>query len=62
MLIEDFPPTLAEFDERFGSEEAYLARLRWPEGFFRLVQQGAHTGPVGYRELVGQPVRPSHKR
>ena len=36
MLIEDFPPTLVEFDERFGSEEAcraYLARLRWPEGF-----------------------------
>jgi hypothetical protein len=36
VLIEDFPPTLVEFDERFGSEEAcraYLARLRWPEGF-----------------------------
>lgn len=36
MLIEDFPRTLVEFDEQFGSEEAcraYLARLRWPEGF-----------------------------
>ncbi len=36
MLIEDFPKTLVEFDERFGSEgacRAYLTRLRWPEGF-----------------------------
>lgn len=36
MLIEDFPKTLVEFDERLGSEEAcrvYLMRLRWPEGF-----------------------------
>ncbi len=36
MLIEDFPKTLVEFDERFGSEEACrasLTRLRWPEGF-----------------------------
>jgi transposase-like protein len=36
MNPEDFPRTLVEFDERFGSEEAcqqYLFAVRWPEGF-----------------------------
>ena len=36
MNPEDFPRTLVEFDERFGSEEAcqqYLFAGRWPEGF-----------------------------
>jgi transposase-like protein len=35
--VEDYyPSTLAEFDARFGTEQAcrdYLLRLRWPEGF-----------------------------
>lgn len=34
--MEDYPRTLAEFDERFASEEAcraYLFQLRWPDGF-----------------------------
>ncbi len=34
--MEDYPRTLAEFEARFTSEEAclaYLAALRWPEGF-----------------------------
>lgn len=34
--VEDFPRTLQELDERFGTEAAcrdYLARLRWPDGF-----------------------------
>jgi transposase-like protein len=35
-VIEDFPQTLQEFDDRFSIEAAcrdYLARLRWPNGF-----------------------------
>jgi len=34
--MEDYPKTLAEFEERFGTEDAcreYLFQLRWPEGF-----------------------------
>jgi transposase-like protein len=35
-MLVDFPKTLMEFDERFGTEVAcreYLMRLRWPGGF-----------------------------
>ena len=34
--MEDYPRTLAELEDRFASEDAcraYLARLRWPDGF-----------------------------
>jgi transposase-like protein len=34
--MEDYPKTLAEFEERFSSEDAcraYLCALRWPDGF-----------------------------
>ena len=34
--MEDYPRTLADFEERFRSEETcrdYLFRVRWPEGF-----------------------------
>ena len=34
--MEDYPGSLAEFEERFSTEAAcleYLARLRWPDGF-----------------------------
>ena len=34
--MEDYPGTLAEFEERFATEAAcleYLTRLRWPDGF-----------------------------
>ncbi len=34
--MEDYPRDLAEFERRFATEEAcraYLAQLRWPEGF-----------------------------
>jgi transposase-like protein len=34
--VEDYPKTMTELHERFGTEEAclgYLARLRWPNGF-----------------------------
>lgn len=35
-LVEDYPQTLADFEARFGTEEAcraYLIQLRWPDGF-----------------------------
>ncbi len=35
-MVEDYPKTVIELEERFATEEAcreYLARLRWPEGF-----------------------------
>ena len=34
--MEDYPRTITEFQERFGTEEdclAYLEKVRWPEGF-----------------------------
>lgn len=34
--MEEYPKSLAEFEQRFGSEQAcrdYLFRLRWPNGF-----------------------------
>src|SRR5438309_8340233 len=34
--MEDYPTTLAEWEARFGTEQAcrdYLRKLRWPEGF-----------------------------
>lgn len=35
-LVEDYPRTLVEFEARFATEaacRAYLAQLRWPDGF-----------------------------
>jgi len=35
-MVEEYPRTLTELEANFGTEEAcraYLARLRWPEGF-----------------------------
>lgn len=36
-MEEDFPKTLLELEERFGTEDAcceYLFQLRWPDGFY----------------------------
>lgn len=36
MILEEFPETLAEFTDKFGSDEAcreYLIQQRWPDGF-----------------------------
>ena len=36
LSMEDYPKSLVEFQERFATDEgcaAYLAKLRWPEGF-----------------------------
>ena len=35
-MVEDYPRTLLEFQERFATEDAcreYLIELRWPDGF-----------------------------
>ena len=52
--MEDYPRDLAEFERRFATEEAcraYLAQLRWPEGFRCPKCGGRKTWPVG-RVLV----------
>lgn len=52
---EDYPRTLAEFEQRFRSEEAcrdYLRALRWPEGFRCPKCQGARAWPVGRGVLM----------
>ena len=47
--VEDYPRDLAEFERRFGTEEAcrlYLAQLRWPEGFRCPRCQGQKVWPA----------------
>src|ERR1035437_3288917 len=48
--MEDYPRTLAEFERRFAVPEAcraYLAQLRWPDGFRCPKCAGAKAWPVG---------------
>jgi transposase-like protein len=48
LIAEDFPSTLPEFEEKFGTEEqcrALVTKLRWPEGFVCPACQGR----AGYR-------------
>lgn len=48
-LVEDYPRTLAEFEARFATEaacRAYLAQLRWPDGFRCPKCGGATAWPV----------------
>ena len=47
--MDDYPKTLAEFENRFSAEAAcreYLARLRWPDGFRCPRCGGAEGWPV----------------
>jgi transposase-like protein/ribosomal protein L37AE/L43A len=47
--LEDYPRTLAEFEARFATEaacRAYLAQLRWPDGFRCPKCGGATAWPV----------------
>ncbi len=47
--MDDYPRTLGEFEARFRTEEtcrAYLAQLRWPEGFRCPRCGGSKTWPV----------------
>lgn len=48
--MEEYPRDLAELEAKFGTEEecrAYLARLRWPEGFRCRRCDGSRSWPVG---------------
>jgi transposase-like protein len=57
-LVEDFPRTLLELEERFSSEQAcraYLFRLRWPDGFVCPRCGGRKSWPMSCgRWLCGQ--------
>lgn len=51
--MEDYPRTLVEFEQRFGTEEAcleYLYKLRWPQGF-RCPRCGHHGAWSTSRDL-----------
>ena len=53
--MEDYPKTLAEFEERFGTEEAcreYLFQLRWPAGFVCSRCQGDQSWLTERGQLV----------
>jgi len=53
--MEEYPRTLAEFEDTFSSEEAcreYLFRLRWPEGFVCPHCQGGKCWLTGRALLV----------
>ncbi len=65
MISEDYPKTLVEFDERFGTEDACrasLARLRGPEEGRQLARREVHTAPVADWELAAPPKVRKHKR
>lgn len=53
MVVEDYPRTLEEFEQRFADEEAcrrYLLALRWPQGF-RCPRCGGPEARLGSRGL-----------
>jgi transposase-like protein len=53
--VEDYPRTLAEFEARFPTDDAcraYLAALRWPDGFRCPDCGGAKTWPVRARPTL----------
>src|SRR5215469_5625251 len=48
-MVEEYPRNLTELEENFGTEEAcraYLARLRWPDGFRCPRCRGNRSWPV----------------
>lgn len=50
----DYPRTIQEFDAWFGTEEAcaaYVARLRWPDGFVCPACGGSKSWPTGRQQL-----------
>ena len=64
--MEEYPTSLAEFEQKFGTEEAcraYLLRLRWPDGFACPRCQGKRYWPTQRGTLVCSacqyPVRPT---
>jgi len=54
-MVEDYPKTLLELEERFATDEqcrAYLAELRWPEGFVCPRCGGQKGWPAGRGRLI----------
>jgi hypothetical protein len=54
-VIDDYPRTLFELEERFATEEqcrAYLTRLRWPEGFSCPRCEGQKAWPAQRGRLI----------
>jgi hypothetical protein len=54
-MVEDYPKTLLELEERFATEEqcrAYLTELRWPEGFVCPSCGGHKSWPAGRGRLI----------
>ena len=54
-MIDDYPRTLFELEERFATEEqcrAYLTRLRWPEGFSCPRCEGQKAWPAQRGRLI----------
>jgi transposase-like protein len=54
-MVEDYPKTLMELEERFATEEqcrAYLTELRWPEGFVCPSCGGQKSWPAGRGRLI----------
>jgi len=54
LRLEDFPKTLPEFEERFGTDEAcreYLLKARWPDGW-RCPRCGHPKGWTNYRQVI----------
>jgi Transposase zinc-ribbon domain len=50
-----FPPSLAEFQARFGSDEAcrhYLMACRWPDGFRCPARDDASSYLLATRDLL----------
>lgn len=58
--MEDYPKTVLEFEDRFGTEEAclrYLAGLRWPGGFLCPRCQNQGGWPASRGRLICQKCR-----
>jgi len=54
-MVEDYPKTLLQMEERFATDEQcrdYLASLRWPEGFVCPSCEGRKGWPAGRGRLI----------
>jgi transposase-like protein len=54
-MVEDYPSTILELEERFGTDEQcrdYVAALRWPEGFVCPRCQGRKAWPAQRQRLI----------
>jgi len=60
-MVEDYPKTLLELEERCATEaqcRAYLTELRWPEGFVCPSCGGQKSWPAGRGRLICAACRP----